>query len=177
MGLFDQVVGALNNPNQQANSGQLSSILDTVQQLAGSQAGSTDNTQKLMSVVGGYVRSSLQNKRSQGGQDLVEDLIDQFAGTSPSMAALQSLFTPEQQQHLAEDASQRTGINAATVQAMLPVLVPIVLNFLKTGSSQQGVPRSNQPNSVLSTFLDSNRDGDVDMGDALAMASQFMRRG
>ncbi|MEB3359275.1 MAG: hypothetical protein VKK04_21295 [Synechococcales bacterium] len=177
MGLFDQVVGALNNPNQQANPGQLSGILDTVQQLAGGQVGSAANTQKLMSVVGSYVRSSLQDKRRQGGQDLVEDLIDQFAGTSPSMAALQSLFSQEEQQHLAEDASQKTGINAATVQAMLPVLVPLVLNFLKTGSSSQGVSRSAQPNSVLGAFLDSDGDGDVDMGDALSMASQFMRQG
>jgi hypothetical protein len=53
---------------------------------------------------------------------------------------------------------------------MLPTLVPLALNFLKTGNNGQG------SNSVLSSFLDADGDGSFDMGDAMQMASGFLNR-
>ncbi len=56
---------------------------------------------------------------------------------------------------------------------MLPILVPLVLNFLKTGNDKRNI-QGNNP--VVSSFLDSDGDGDVDLKDAINMASRYLAR-
>ncbi len=177
MGLFDQVVGALNNPNQQASTDQLSGILNVATQLASSQGADSSSTQALMSIVGQFVRSSLQETSQTQGRSQAEALVEQFAGTSANGAALQTMFSQQQQQQLITVASQRTGIDASTIQSMLPVLVPLALNFLKTGASSQGTAQTaGDDNNVLNAFLDSDGDKDVDLGDALSLAGRFLNQ-
>jgi hypothetical protein len=65
-------------------------------------------------------------------------------------------------------------LNNATVQAMIPVLVPLVLNLLKTGSNAQNPAPGSNP--VLNTFLDADGDGDVDITDTISMASRFLNQ-
>lgn len=173
MPLFDQIMGALNNPEQQASTDQLGAVLNTVQQLAGGQSGNSNTTQVAMSVVGSYVRSALQQKRSTEGEGAVDSVLKQFSGTGANPAALAALFSPQQQQQLVQTVSERTGMNSSQVQGLVATLVPVVLNMLTTGAKQNSSSVVSG-NSVLSTFLDSDGDGDVDMGDAMSMAGRFM---
>jgi len=176
MGLFDQIVGALNNPEQKASTDQLGAVLSTVQQLASAQGTNSGTTQVAMSVVGSYVRSALQQKRATEGEGAVDALLRQFAGTGPNPAALQALFPQAQQQQLTQAVSQKTGMNANQVQGLLVTLVPVVLNLLTTGSKQNS-NSAVSGNSVLSAFIDSNNDGEVDLGDALSLAGRFLNKG
>jgi hypothetical protein len=176
MGLFDQVLGAINDPNQQANPDQLGQILNTVQQLAGNKGVDPGMTQTVTSIVGKYVRSSLQQQRATGGNEQVASILDRFGGTSANPSAVEALFSPQQQQQLSQDAAQQTGLNAQTIQSMLPVLIPVVLNLLQSGKQSGSANASRSSNSVLNSFLDSDADGDVDMGDALSVASRFLGR-
>ncbi|MBD1869790.1 DUF937 domain-containing protein [Cyanobacteria bacterium FACHB-471] len=177
MGLFDQIVSAIDNPNQQANPSQLGSIINTVQQLSNNQGVDSSQTQTLLSTVGGYVRSALQQQQAAGGRSNAEAIVNQYSGTSPNAAAVQALFSPAQQQQVAQAISQKTGINAETILAMLPTLIPIVLQLLQSGANKQGSQASGGgSNSVLSTFLDSDGDRDVDIGDAISLASRFLNR-
>ncbi len=177
MGLFDQILSAVNNPNQQASPDQLGTILNTVQQLSNHRGLDPATTQTAISVVGGYVRSALQQQRATGGAAQAETIVNQFGGTHPSANALEALFSPQQQQQVAEAVAQRTGINADQVMALLPILVPIVLNLLKQGNQASGASASaGQSNSVLNSFLDADGDGDVDIGDAMSMAGQFLNQ-
>lgn len=177
MGLFDQILSAVNNPNQQASPDQLGSILNTVQQLSNRQGLNASATQTALSVVGGYVRSALQQKRVAGGSAQAETIVNQFGGTNPNPNAPEALFTPNQQQQVAQDVSQKTGISVEQVVALLPVLVPIVLNLLKQGSQQSNAPAATTAgNPVLSGFLDADGDGDVDVGDAMSMAGRFLNQ-
>lgn len=172
MGLFDQILGAVANPNQQGSMSQLGGIINAVQQMSGNAGTDSSTMQTIMSVVGGQVRSALQNKQANEGPDAVQNIVSQFAGTSPNPNAVSSLFSAGMQQQVAQMASQRTGIDANMIQQMLPMIVPVVLNFLQSGASTSG----GGGNSVLNTFLDSDRDGDVDIADAMRMASQYMGR-
>lgn len=175
MPLFDQILGAINSPNQQGNANQLGSILGAVQQLSGSQGMDASQTQVMMSMVGGYVRSALQEKRATGGQSQVESIIQQFAGTQPNPAAVQTLFAPAQQQQISAAIAQRTGLNPTMVQSLLTMAVPLVLNLLSTGNTNANAePSTAQSNSVLNAFLDADGDGDVDMADTLSMAGRFL---
>ena len=96
MGLFDNIVGAINNPNQEGSSNQLSNILNTVQQLNGNQGGNAGLTQAAMGILGGHVRSALQQKREESGSTGVQEIINQFAGTTPNNNAVTSLFSSNQ---------------------------------------------------------------------------------
>ena len=84
------------------------------------------------------------------------------------------LFSPNQQENLAQFAAQQTGLNMGTIQQMLPILVPLVLNLLQTGSQTRNPQGGANP--VLNAFLDADRDGDVDISDAIQLASRHFRR-
>jgi hypothetical protein len=170
MGLFDQILGAIDNPTQQASPGEVGDILSTVQQLSNNANTDPSTIQSVLSTVGSYARSALQQKRNNEGHQQTQEFVNQFGGTHPSTQAVQLLFNAPQIQQLVQEVTQRTGLSPDTIQAMLPILVPLVLKFLQSGSSTQN-PQGSNP--VLNTFLDSDNDGDVDIADAMQMAGRY----
>jgi hypothetical protein len=170
MSLFDQILSAVSNPQQQASPDQLGNILGVAQQLSSAQGIDPSMTQTVLSMVGGYVRSSLQEKQSTMGNNQVQSLVNQFSGLGSDPQSVQAIFSPNQQQQVTQDVAQRTGLNAGTIQAMLPVLIPIVLNLLQSGANTQNAQAGNP---VLNAFLDSNQDGNLDVGDVMGLAGKF----
>jgi hypothetical protein len=173
MGLFDHVLGAIANPNQQASPGQIGEILSTVNQLSNNANTDPSTIQSVLSIVGNYARSALQQKRQNEGEQQTQGFINQFGGTNPSTQAVQLLFSTPQIQQIVQEVAQRTGLSSGTIQAMLPILVPLVLKFLQTGNNTQQAQGSNP---VLNSFLDADNDGDVDIADAMLMAGRYMGR-
>lgn len=173
MSLFKQILSAIDNPELEANSNQLSNILGMVQQLSNSNSNSANynDLQSAMSIVGNFTRSALQEKRMQGGTNQVQQIINQFAGTQASPLAVQALFNNSQIQNMIASISQRTSLNQQTVNSLLPLLVPLVLNFLKTGNNPHNTQAANP---VLNNFLDADGDGDVDIADAMNLASRYL---
>jgi hypothetical protein len=186
MSFFDQILSAIEDPQQQASADQLGGILGAVDQLSGSNGIDPAMMQTVMSMVGGAVQSSLQEQNSTMGPEHVMGLLNQFGGSN-NPSALGAILNPGMQQQVASGVSQRTGLDAGLIMGLLPVLVPIVLNLINGGSSQQGggignmggaMPQqqaSTGGNPLLNAFLDSDRSGNVDLGDALNMASQYLR--
>lgn len=173
MSIFNQILSAIDDPQKEASSNQLGAILDTVQQLSGNNNASPDAIQSAMSMVGSYTKSALQEQRNQGGTAQVNQLINQFGGTNANSQILSTLFNNSQLENMIQQVSSRTGLNARTIQSLLPILVPLVLSLLKTGNNKGNVQGNN---SVVSTFLDADGDGDVDLTDALSMASRYLGR-
>lgn len=174
MGLFDQILDAVNSPEREASATQLNNILDTVQQLAGNSGASSSEIKSAMSVVGKFTRSALQEKRNAGNVGQANQLINQFAGNQANVSALQGLFSQPQIQQMIRQINLNTGLNQQTIQRILPILVPVVLNLLKTGNRTSN--NSISSNSVLESFLDADGDGDVDVSDAMIMASRHLGR-
>lgn len=168
MKLFDHILSAIDNPDQQASSSQLSNILSIAQQLGRNQGADSSTTQAILSILGGHVRSALQ-ERAVSGQ--AQAIVSQYGGTTPNSQAVQALFTPRQQEQAIQDVAQRTGLNSAAIQAMLPVLIPLVLSLLNSGTNTQN---SQGANPVLNAFLDTDRDGDTDMGDTMKIIGGFL---
>jgi hypothetical protein len=171
MGLFDQIVSAIDNPNQQANPDQLDGIVNVMRQLSQTSGSNPAVMQSVLSIVGNHVRSALQEKQAVAGPGQAQAIVNQYGGTNPNPQAVQSLFTQGQQQQVTQEAAQQTGLNAQTIQTMLPILVPIILSLLNSGTNTQN-PQNLNP--VLSSFLDSDRNGSVDVGDVINIASQFL---
>ncbi len=174
MGLFDQIINAIDSPNQQGSTGQLGDIINTVQQLSNNTGTNPSTMETALGVVGNYVRSALQEKQANYGNQEAQAVVNQYSGTSPNPQAVNSLFSLGMQQQVADAVAQRTGLNAGMVQQLLPLLVPLVLNLLRSGANSQN-PQGGG-NSVLNSFLDSDRDGDVDIVDAIQMASRYLGR-
>ncbi len=167
MSLFDAIAGAISNPDQQGSTDQLGSILGAVQAIAGSHTGDPSNSASLMSAVGSVVQGALQNHQSNVGTEGVENLINQFAGSGASTESVQALFGGQEQQ-VVEAIAQRTGIDASQISSLLPSMLPQVLQLLQSGTSNSG------GNSILNTFLDSNQDGNVNLGDLMSQAGRFL---
>ena len=173
MSIFNQILSAIDDPEKEASNDQLGSILDTVQQLGGNYQTSPSAVESAMSIVGNYTKSALRQQRQQGGEAQVNQLLSQFGGTQASPQILSALFGSSQLQSMIGQITQRTGLNARTIQSMLPILVPLVLNLLRTGNNKRSVQGGNP---VLNSFLDSDGDGDVDVSDMMRMASRYLGR-
>ncbi|WP_066382022.1 MULTISPECIES: DUF937 domain-containing protein [unclassified Anabaena] len=174
MGLFDQVLNAVNNPNLQGNISQIQTIIDSVQDLSTTTGTDPGTMQSVMGVVGNYVRTALQQKQATEGNETAQALVNQYAGSTFDEQAVNSLFSPDTQEQVARVTAQRTGLDANTILQLLPVVVPLVLNFLKSGANAQNTQTAGNP--VLNNFLDADKDGDVDIADAIQLASRYVRR-
>lgn len=165
---------------REASSNQLNSILDTVQQLSSSYNTNSDNLQSAMSIVGNFTRSALKQKRDREGIGTVNQIVNRYSGKQASSEALSTLFDTPQLQQMIQQISSRTGLDARRIQTLLPILVPMVLELLKTGnkkiSSQAGANATIANNSVLDRFLDADGDGDVDIADAMMLSSRYLNR-
>ncbi|MEP0911888.1 DUF937 domain-containing protein [Leptolyngbya sp. GB1-A1] len=200
MGLFDQILGAINNPAQQGNVDQIGGILNTVQQVSNQQGINPSQTQSMMSILGGFVRSSLQ-QQAAGGYSNPTAIVNQYGGMQPNPQAVQAVFGAGQIPQVVQAMAQRTGLSPQIIQSLLPLLVPVVLNLLKSGATNSsmggnpnmgnsnfGNPNMGNPNfgnapmhqagsnPVLNAFLDADHDGDVDISDALRVAGQYVNQ-
>ena len=171
MGLFDQVMGAIADPKRQASAKQMTDILGSAKQIGQQNNASSDNMQQAMSVIGGFVRSSLKDKRQTQGASAAQALIDE--GSANGAAVIPKLFNNSQLTEMISAVTQRTSLNTNQVQGILPMVLPLVMRFLSSGNAKGGAPATDN-NPILTAFLDGDGDGDVDMGDMLGMAGKFM---
>lgn len=171
MGLFDQILSAVSNPQQQANPSQLAGILGAVEQLTGKTGIDPATINSVLSVLGNHVRTALQTQQATAGPEQAHATVAQYGGTEANPQAVQAVFG-QQQQQVVQDTAQKTGVAAATIQSLLPVVVPIILNLLRSGANTQNPQHANP---VLSTFLDSDGDGDTDVSDLIGLVGRFMR--
>lgn len=171
MGLFFDVLSAINNPNQQANVTQLESITQSIQQVASAQGIDATKTQSLMSALGGFLQPALKQQQTVMGSGQLETLLGRLGGAGAGSAALSSLFPPQIQQQMIQSIAQKTGLSPNMLQSAIPILVPAVLGLLNMGSPKPGVAGGNP---LLGAFLDSDRDGDTDLGDVFKFSSRFL---
>ena len=91
MNLFDAVLGAVNNPNQQASADQLGNLVGMVQQVSGNHGMDAATTQSVMSMVGNAVQSGLQDHIQANGMDSTQNLVDQISRDNAGTEAIASL--------------------------------------------------------------------------------------
>lgn len=174
MGLFDQIINAINSNDRQGDASQIDSNLNTMQQLSNGFGSDPSAAQSALSIVGNYVRGALQQKRSLNGAEAAQNIVNQYSGTDSNSQAVDSLFSGGQVAQIVAEVASKTDLNAGIVQQMLPMLIPVVLNMLRSGTSTQNPQGGANP--VLNAFLDADRDGDVDIADAMQLASRHLGR-
>jgi hypothetical protein len=185
MGLFFDILSSINNPNQAGNVEQLTTVTNAIAGLAEKNGISPQASETVLSSLGGYLRSALGEQRSAlgagglenqigqmlGGGNPLGGLLGQLTGGGIGASALGGLLSPGLQQQIADGIAQKTGLRSEQILSALPVLVLAVLGLLNMGKGTGGGIGSNP---LLSSFLDTDKDGDTDLGDVLHFASRFV---
>jgi len=169
MGMFFEVLQAINNPNQQASVSQLGTIMGALQQSGSGRGLNATAMQTVMSALGGVMQPALQQQVATGGLSSMTGLLTQFAGGTGGANALSSLLTPQLQQQMTQSLARKTGLDATMLQAMLPSLMTGVMGLLSMGSGKPGTAGSN---GILNAFLDG--DGGAELGDVMKFANRFL---
>ncbi len=185
MGLFDAIIGSISDPNQKTQSSDLAGMLQGIQALAGQQGTSEGSMQQVISALGNHVKTGLNQVHADESPETADLMVEQLSAqgqASPDM--LERLFGGQGgQQQVAEDVSKKSGIDPQMIMSLLPVVLPIIMNLLKSGGPAGGgsqaaatTPQSggSSMNPILQSFLDSDKDGDVDLGDVIKMAGPFL---
>jgi hypothetical protein len=170
MGLFFDLLSAINNPSQQATVSQLETITNSIDRVTSAQGFDASKTQSLLSALGSVLRPTLAQQQDKLGNRQLEDLLTR-AGTNTNAAALQSIFPPQLQQQIIQGVSQKTGVSPNILQGILPALIPSVLGLLNMGANKSGAISGNP---LLNSFLDGDRSGSADLGDVFKFANRFL---
>jgi hypothetical protein len=174
MSIFFDLLSAINNPNQQANVGQLETLTGQLGQLATTNGIQPNQIQGMVSVLGQALQPVLKQQQSGLGGGLLENIMGQVVNSGGGASALQSLLPAQAQQQIIQTVAQKVGLNPQMVGSVLPSLLPIVMGFFNMGSSTPGAAGANP---ILKAFLDGDQDGDMDLGDMLNLANRFLKPG
>lgn len=169
--MFFDVLKSINDPNQQGSVEQLSGAMNTLQQLSAGHGVNASTMQTVMSTLGQSMGPIMRQQSASGGLSSLGSMVGQFAGGRGGASGLPSFITPQIQQQLIQGISGKTGLNAGTLQSMMPGLLSSVMGMLSMGGSKSGIGGSNP---LLTAFLDSDRDGDTDLGDVFKFAGRFL---
>jgi hypothetical protein len=172
MGMFFDVLSAINNPDLQGNVTQLETTVAALQQFAGQNNISPSTLETMMSALGGIMQGQMRQQSGVGASQLAA-LFSQGREPVSGATSWQSLMPPQMQQQVAQTLSQKTGMNPSLVQAALPTLIPAVMGLLQMGNPKPGASRTTT-NPLLTAFLDRDRDGDTDLGDVFKFANRFI---
>ena len=171
MGLFFEMLSAINNPNQQGSVDQLSTLMNTVQQLGASRGVDASTMQTVMSTLGEFILPALKQQNATTDGQSLNNLVGQSAGTNAGAGALQSFLTPQLQQQIIQGIAQKTGLGTSTLETLVPSLLPAVMGFLNMGANTSG---DRGANPVLNAFLDAGQGGNSDLGDVFKLANRFL---
>ncbi|TVP70161.1 MAG: DUF937 domain-containing protein [Leptolyngbya sp. LCM1.Bin17] len=172
MSLFFNVLSSINNPNQQGSIDQLSSVMNSVQQLTASQGLKQDQMASVLNSLGGALQPALKQQSATMGGGQMDGLIGQLANAGGSLTGLQSAIPPQMQQQLIQSVAQKSGLNAGMVQAMLPKLLPMVMGLLGMGAAKPGATQGG--NALLDAFLNSGSGNSTDLGTVMKFAGRFL---
>ncbi|MBW4463021.1 MAG: DUF937 domain-containing protein [Nodosilinea sp. WJT8-NPBG4] len=171
MSLFFDVLSSINNPNQQGSIDQLSSVMTSVQQLAGSQGMNIDQMGGILNALGEALQPTLKEQAATMGTGQLEGMLGKLSGAGGA-AALAAAMPPQMQQQLIEAVAQKSGLNAGMIQTMLPKLLPVVIVLLGMGTAKPGAVNGGNP--LLKTFLDSGAPNSTDLGTVVKFADRFL---
>lgn len=171
MSLFFDVLSSINNPNQQGSVDQLSTVMNSVQQLASSQGINSDQMGALLNALGGALQPVLKEQAASIGPGQLEGMLGKLAGAGGT-AALTSAIPPQMMQQIVEAIAQKSGMNAGMVQTMLPKLLPVIMGLISMGSAKPGAPGGGNP--LLGAFLNSGAPGTTDLGTVMQFAGRFL---
>jgi uncharacterized protein YidB (DUF937 family) len=183
MSLFDAVLASLNDPSRATQQSDLESLASA---FSGGGASSA-NTGQIANLIGGFLKPMLQEQHAVGGAQGVDSFLQDIKQSANSPDQLRQVLGADRMDQMVGRAEQKTGLDASVIFRLLPIVLPAVIGLLQSGrpattptvtaaTGATGAPVGGQTNPILAQFLDSDRDGDVDMADVVRLTSQFLQK-
>jgi hypothetical protein len=172
MNLFQTVLESIANPDHAGSQQDLHGLLNLAQLLPGVQ-GAQQQMQPILGVLGPHLQDALNEQQQNKGQAAVQQTVSNLSQPGAGLQEITNLFGQERFNGLIGEISQRTGLDSQLILQFLPVLIPVVMKLLATGTHQTD-PQMQNP--VLNNFLGSNQNGGALLTEVFQLASQFLRR-
>jgi uncharacterized protein YidB (DUF937 family) len=187
MSLFDTVLSSMNDPSRATQKNDLEGLLGA---FGGGGGAASANVSEIAGLIGGFLKPMLREQQAVSGPQGVDSLLQSIKRTANSPDQLRQVLGAERMDQMVGRAEQRTGLDSNTVMRLLSVALPAVIALLQSGrpaaapvsTAATGAPgataggQTSQANPILSQFLDSDGDGDVDMADMLRLTSRFLQK-
>ena len=185
MSLFDAILSSVNDPSRATQKSDLEGLLGAFG--GGGGGGSSQNVGQMAGLIGGLLKPMLQEQQAVSGEQGVDSLLHDIKRSANSPDQLRQVLGADRMEQMVGRAQQRTGLDSNTVLRLLSVALPAVIALLQSGrpaaapvgTAVTGATRATtggQTNPILSQFLDSDGDGDVDMTDMLQLTSRFLKK-
>ncbi len=155
MNFFQTVLQSIENPDHAGSPQDLHGLLSIAQLLPGVQ-GAEQHLQPILSVLGPHLQDALNEQQQNNGQTAVQQTVSNLSQPGAGVQEIVNLFGQERFDAIIAEISQRTGLNSQLVLEFLPVVIPMVMKLLATGTHQTD---SQAQNPVLNNFLGSNQNG------------------
>ena len=189
MNLFDTVLASLNDPSRATQ-------MSDLENLSSAFGTGGSSTNQIASLLGGFLKPMLREQQAVAGPQGVDSLLHELKQSAHSPDQLRQVLGAQRMDQMVGRAEQTTGLNANAILRLLPIVLPALIALLQSGrpaaataaadapaevppspgAAAPGVQTGAQTNPILSQFLDSDGDGDVDMQDVVRLTSVFLRK-
>src|ERR1700680_1310838 len=172
MSLFQSILASIENPNHTGSQQDLHSLVSIAQLLPAVQ-GAQQQSQPILSILGSHLQAALNEQQQNNGQAAVQQTVSNLSVPGAGVQEIINLFGQERFNALMGEISKRTGLDSQVVLQFLPMLIPVVMRLLATGTHQTN-PQAQNP--VVNNFLGSNQNGGALLTEAFQLASVFLHR-
>lgn len=187
MSLFDAILSSMNDPSRATQKSDLEGLLGAFGGGGGGGGGSSQNVGQMAGLIGGLLKPMLQEQKAVSGEQGVDSLLHDIKRSANSPDQLRQVLGTDRMDQMVGRAQQRTGLDSNTVMRLISVALPAVIALLQSGrpaaapagaavTDATRATAGGQTNPILSQFLDSDGDGDVDMNDMLQLTSRFLKK-
>jgi uncharacterized protein YidB (DUF937 family) len=173
MNLFDAVLASLNDSSRATQLSDLEGL--------SSAFGGGSSTNQVAGLIGGFLKPMLQEEQAVAGSQGVDELLREIKQNANSPDQLREVLGADRMDQMVGHAERKTGLDANAILRLLPIVLPAVIGLLQSGRTAPAptapaAGATSQTNPILSQFLDSDRDGDVDMADLVRLTSVFLQK-
>jgi hypothetical protein len=172
MSLFQTILDSIENPNHAGSQQDLQGLASLTQFIPGGQ-GAQQNVEPILNVLGSHLQDALNRQQQAAGPGAAQQTVADLSRPGVGAQDLQGLFGQSQMNDLIAEIAQRTGLNSQMIMTLLPVLIPVVMKLLASGTHQTD---AQAPNPVLNGFLGSNQNGGALLSEVFQLASQFVQK-
>jgi hypothetical protein len=171
MSLFDSIISAIQSPQHAGSNQDLQSLSNVASMIPGLQ-GAGQQIQPILNVLGPHLQDVLNQQKQTEGAAAAQQTVTNLSQQGVSVQELQNLFGADRFNGIISEISQATGLNSQLILSALPVVVPVIMQVLATGTHQTN---SQAPNQVLNQFLGGQNGGAL-LNEVFQLTSQFMKK-
>jgi hypothetical protein len=171
MSFFDSIISAIQSPQHTGSNQDLQSLANIAGMIPGLQ-GAEQQIQPMLSVLGPHLQDVLNEEKQTQGAAAAQQTVTDLSQPGVGVQDLQNLFGADRFNGIINQISQATGLNSQMILTALPLVIPVIMQLLATGTHQAS---AQAPNQVLNHFLGGQNGGAL-LNEVFQLASQYIKK-